>query len=448
MVRCGRGVFEELWQVSMPTDNFDRANGGLGANWTTITNQEAPQINSNGVVPLTVSATQAAAFWNADTIHPDQYSQVTITALNTDFNKGGGPIVRASASAQTFYILRVFGALDGSCNADLVSSVAGAELNIAQSTTFPASAGSLVRLEVLGEVLRVYVDGILRMGPFTDTLISSGQPGLEVHANTGAVTDAKIDDWEGGELAAAQAKTIWNLEALTAPSLSDILAIIDDPSGTPLSKKVTLSDFATLTVRDVVVQVKTVGSGTYTPTAGMKKVLAIAVGGGGAGAGGINTDSAGGGGGGGGTVIRLMTAADIGASKSYVVGAAGNATTLDTAGALMNAGAGGAGTAGAQAGALGVHAAGGTGGAASNGDLNIPGMAGAVGLTFSGTDGMGGPGGSSRFGFGGGSAGTNVAGVAGTAYGGGGSGGHASATQDRAGASGADGILYLIEFLD
>lgn len=248
-------------------------------------------------------------------------------------------------------------------------------------------------------------------------------------------------------------ETIWQLGELSSPALVDLLVAVDDPAGTPATRKLALSDFAPLTVSNVVVQVKTVGSGTYTPTAGMKKVLAIAVGSGGGGGGGINTDSAGGGGGGGGTVIRLMTAAQIGASKAYVVGAGGaaagngNATTLDTAGALMNAGGGSAGGAGATSTTVGTTTAGGAGGSASNGDLNIPGEPGERGIIYDGTNGCGGRGGGSRFGAGGAESGSNTAGNTGAAYGGGGGGGHASGTADRAGGAGADGILYLIEFI-
>lgn len=249
---------------------------------------------------------------------------------------------------------------------------------------------------------------------------------------------------------------IQGLTALTTPAREDLLVVVDDPSGTPITKKLTIANLATLAISDVVVQVKTVGSGTYTPTTGMQKVLGIAVGGGGAGAGGLATDSAGGGGGGGGTVIRLMTAAEIGASKAYVVGAggtggtsptAGAATTLDAAGALMNAGGGGVGTAGATFSVIGVHVAGGTGGTASNGTLNIPGQPGGRGVIFDGTVGAGGEGGHSVFGHGAAHGGTGLAGVNGTAYGGGGSGGHAATAGDRVGGNGADGILFLLEFL-
>lgn len=240
---------------------------------------------------------------------------------------------------------------------------------------------------------------------------------------------------------------ILDLVANASPALEDLLAAVDDPSGSPITKKLALSDFAPLTVSNVAVQVKTVGSGTYTPTTGMKKVLAIGVGGGGAGGGGINTDSSGGGGGGGGTVIRLLTAAQIGVSKGYVVGAAGAATTLDTAGALLNAGGGSAGSDGAGSTTTGVQTAGGAGGTASNGDLNIPGEPGRWGVQFDNLRGLGGRGGSSVFGSGGQPGGDDAVGGAGSLYGGGGAGGAAVDTTDRAGGAGASGVLYLIEFL-
>jgi hypothetical protein len=245
---------------------------------------------------------------------------------------------------------------------------------------------------------------------------------------------------------------IWQLSELTSPALVDLLLAVDSPGGSPATKKLALSDFlSALALSNVVVQVKALGSsGTYTPTSGMKKVLGIAVGGGAAGGNASATDSASGGGGGGGTVIRLMTAAQIGSSKSYAVAndsiTGGNSTTLDTAGALMNAGGGSAGTQGAGFSVVGVSVAGGAGGSASNGDINIPGQDGQRGIIYSGTKGWGGCGGSSAFGFGGEGA-NGAAGGNGKVYGGGGAGGHAATTSDRNGGFGAGGILYLIEFI-
>jgi len=261
-----------------------------------------------------------------------------------------------------------------------------------------------------------------------------------------------------GERIASAIAGIGRLPAHTSIALEDLFAAVDDPGGTPVTKKMSGTDLRTLTCSDLAVQVKTVGSGTYTPTSGMRKVLVIGVGGGGGGDAGLATDSAGGGGGGGGTCIRVLSAAQIGVSKAYVVGAkglgrtsaqastAGTATTLDAAGALLNAGGGQPGTAGAGFSTVGVSVAGGAGGAASNGDLNIPGKPGERGVIYSGTTGWAGNGGASVFGFGG--VGVNAgAGAIGTGYGAGGAAGHAATATDQNGANGTDGILYFLEFI-
>lgn len=240
------------------------------------------------------------------------------------------------------------------------------------------------------------------------------------------------------------------LTALTAPTTDDLLAIVDDPAGTPVTKKITLANLiggtSALFVSNVTVQILTSASGTYTPTAGMKKVLFIAVGPGGNGASITAVDEMSGGGGGGGTCIRLMTAAQIGASKAYTVGASsGNNTTLNTTDLVANSGSNG--SASGLTTTLGTQAAGGAGGTASGGDLNIPGEAGQRGIIYDTTNGCGGAGGSSMFGAGGAESGTEAAGANGTAYGGGGGGAHCAGGVDRAGGTGAAGVIYAIEFL-
>lgn len=247
---------------------------------------------------------------------------------------------------------------------------------------------------------------------------------------------------------------ITDLTALTAPADADLLAIVDDVVGTPITKKGTIADLLKLTVRNVVIQVLTSSSGTYTPTAGMKKVLAIAVGGGGGSPAETGADAATGGGGGGGAAIRLLTAAQIGASKAYTVGqsstGAGNSTTLDS-GTLLQATGGGVGASTGNSTTLGVQAKGGQGGIGSNGDINIRGGSGGPGVIYSTSQGQGGMGGNSIFG-GGGRGGvlttTVEQGEAGGAYGGGAGGGHTSDGTDLNAIAGAAGVLIMIEFLE
>lgn len=244
---------------------------------------------------------------------------------------------------------------------------------------------------------------------------------------------------------------ITELPSNTAPVTTDVLPIFD--IGGTVDQKITIANLLTLFVTNVTVQVL-VASGTYTPTTGMKKCLAICVGGGGGGASGTNTDSAGGGGGGGGCAIKLLTSADIGASKAFHIGAAGAAegnggiTHIGADGSeLVNATGGTAGTAGAGSTTIGTQAAGGAGGVGTVGDLLIAGSPGGCGLIYSTAEGVGGKGGNSFFGTGGAASATNTDGVAGSGYGGGGGGGHASSSTNEYGAAGSIGVIYVIEFL-
>jgi hypothetical protein len=245
---------------------------------------------------------------------------------------------------------------------------------------------------------------------------------------------------------------ITSLTALTTPATVDLLAIIDDPGGTPLTKKITLANLLTLFLTNVTVQILTGASGTYTPTTGMKKALVIAVGGGGAGGDITAADEVSGGGGGGGTVIRLFTAAEIVGHDGYTVGqaatGAGSNTTFSSSPTLLTAGGGGIGASSGLTTTLGAGAAGGAGGTATGGDINIPGEAGARGVMYSTTLGQGGAGGRSVLGAGGGEPAADTVGAVGTAYGGGGSGTHTSADVDRLGGNGAAGVIYVIEFLN
>lgn len=239
---------------------------------------------------------------------------------------------------------------------------------------------------------------------------------------------------------------ITGLGANTTPATTDLLVMVDDPGGTPVTMKMTIATLLALAMTNVTMQVFAAGSGTYTPTTGMKKVLVILVGPGGNGGSVTGVDCVGGGGGGGGTVIRLCTAAEVGVSKAYVVGTAGNNSTFAVNSMQATFGANGASSADSTT--LGTLGAGGAGGVGSGGDLNIKGQAGFRGVIHSTSAGLSGAGGNSMFGGGASQAGPNAAGTAGGAYGGGGSGGACSEGTDRAGGAGADGVMYCIEFLN
>jgi hypothetical protein len=221
-----------------------------------------------------------------------------------------------------------------------------------------------------------------------------------------------------------------------------------------------LSFTSSAVITRVAVQVFT-GSGTYTPTTGMKYCVMEAVGGGGGGGGTATSagSAAGGGGGGGSYAKKVSTAATVGASQTVTIGAAGTAGTAgnnaggnggDTSvGSICvgKGGTGGGGNAGAAAQSLG-----GAGGVAGTGDLTVVGgrgkNGGGAGITTVLVP--SGEGGSSLFGQGAVAAQVSSSGNApdsGT-YGGGGSGGSCyNGGGAVAGGAGAPGLVVITEYL-
>ncbi len=219
----------------------------------------------------------------------------------------------------------------------------------------------------------------------------------------------------------------------------------------------TLSPLIETAFTKVVSQVFT-SSGTYTPTTGMKYCIIELVGGGGGGGGSQTaaTASLPGAGGGGGYARKVVTAAAIGTSQTVTIGAGGAggaaganngvAGGTTSVGAIISATGGGAGNTASSG--LGGS---GSGGIGSGGDINI---AGGSGLTGSGTGvtyGVGSTGGTSFFGnpnaAGTGNGGSHGSGSAGLNYGSGGGGGLTLNSTQDAGGAGADGVVFITEYV-
>ena len=213
-------------------------------------------------------------------------------------------------------------------------------------------------------------------------------------------------------------------------------------------------------------QAFTASSGTYTPTTGMVYCIVEAWGGGGAGGGCTSTtsnSSAGGGGGAGSYSRRILTAAQIGASEAYAIGAGGTPGTAGnnaggngadtTLGSTLVVGKGGSGGGG---GAAGSQGAGGAGGIAGTGDLTGIGNNGLNGLTTAAVSTefvLSGVGASTILGPGAntGSQQVSTTGSGATANTGAGGGGAVSwngaSTPNRAGGAGGSGYMIITEFL-
>lgn len=292
---------------------------------------------------------------------------------------------------------------------------------------------------------------------------------LGVGANTNVLTlSGGLPSWQAGSSAASI--TVGTTTVNTGTTLNFLYNNAGVLANTPLvaGNGIVLSGTANATITNGgVVKVqpaqKITATGTYTPTTGMIYVQVECVGGGGGG-GGLASSTASGtsAGGGSGAYSRIiLTAAQIGASKSITIGtggpqgsagansgSAGGDTCLGGAACTTNlcsakGGSGGGGTTAPN------QSAGGAGGLASGGvgDVKISGNGGSngTGSSTNTSNWVSGPGAPSFFG-GGAIGATAGGGNNGTDCGGGGSGAASNAGGNFPGGTGAAGCIVLTEF--
>ena len=83
------------------SDNFNRADGVLGSNWTTVAGTAAPKIVSNTLRAGTASALNSA-YWSASTFGADQFAQ---TSLPNSSGSQYGPGIAVRLSGAKGYFL-------------------------------------------------------------------------------------------------------------------------------------------------------------------------------------------------------------------------------------------------------------------------------------------------------------------------------------------------------
>lgn len=166
------------------SDDFNRADGGLGANWTTMAS--GLTISSNQVVS---SGSPAEVFRSAEAFADDQFSQVKVVS-------GAGNAwlvlhVRVQ-DALNYYAAYSQAAFNGTVL--IFKFVAGSGSVLASGSLSTGTDGDTVKFEAVGTSLRYYQAGGLELSA-SDSTYTSGSPGF------GAYSQYVVDDWAGGPIA-------------------------------------------------------------------------------------------------------------------------------------------------------------------------------------------------------------------------------------------------------
>jgi hypothetical protein len=201
---------------AIATDNFNRANGTLGSNWSDINagNADVLLIDNNQVYGQ-VAGHFGVSRWNgAGTFSNDQYSSAKLKAIdNYGTSYGIGVVARCSADTDGgrdyYYVMvQMTNTSGGTFTTVLGKVVNGTNTNL-HSAAVTWSNDDLVSIECEGTTIRACKNGAALGGSFTatDSALSTGKPGLAVMgpAATGLFY---ADDWEGGDITASSSASI------------------------------------------------------------------------------------------------------------------------------------------------------------------------------------------------------------------------------------------------
>jgi hypothetical protein len=177
------------------TDDFNRADGGLGLNWAKpAPASEQTLVIVNQEVTPDIEQAHCYVYWIGNTFSQDQYSQVRISNVGI----WNGVIARAQPIVDRFYMAFVFGPNDYR----LYLRKDGLYYSLINGNTETWVPGDIIRLEASG-VNPVRLT-LLRNGnpvlTFTDSTenLVGGSPGIGIWSLFGE--HRAVDNWEGGNL--------------------------------------------------------------------------------------------------------------------------------------------------------------------------------------------------------------------------------------------------------
>ncbi|HUK67149.1 MAG TPA: alpha/beta hydrolase-fold protein [Streptosporangiaceae bacterium] len=171
------------------SDDFNRANGSLGPNWTDIS--DGGLAISSDAAAGTAAAGLSGDVWTADSFTSDQYSQVQVTSTQLTGGQWIGPAVRAQDSGQEAYV-GIYNWNNGSPDLMLFKRNGGTWTQLGSYNSGPLAAGTQLEVTAAGSIISFLENGVQRITA-TDTSLTGGAPGI-ISFGTG-----QVGSWSGGD---------------------------------------------------------------------------------------------------------------------------------------------------------------------------------------------------------------------------------------------------------
>lgn len=183
----------------MPTDNFNRADGSPGANWTANVGAAGDYLIDTNKIKAAHSG-YGSMYYSGAAFANDQTSELLITATSGGYI---GVACRVSAAANTWYGF----ILDGT-NTERFKYVAGTGTSMGSSPT-TVTAGDTLKIGAVGTDITYYKNGSA-VASVTDSSIASGYAGI---GGFGFASTGMGDDWAGLDVGGVGADLSANLSA-------------------------------------------------------------------------------------------------------------------------------------------------------------------------------------------------------------------------------------------
>ena len=182
--------------TTVASDNFNRADGGLGSNWTTVSGLGAPAIVSNRVQN---SGGAVGAIWSGAGSFDStkQFASIELTDISEENNQVAVWIHAVPATGVGYLGVANFNAFAGEVDF-IIYEMPGFNLVASSGAGFSYSIGDIYALSRDGDgILEMKQNGITRASN-TDTTITGGKPGVySVGGDFGSTSG--FDNWEGGD---------------------------------------------------------------------------------------------------------------------------------------------------------------------------------------------------------------------------------------------------------
>lgn len=186
----------------LATDNFNRANGGLGANWTDDNAGGSWSISSNQAVP--VNNQDNESHYSAVTWPNDHYCKAQMYANTTNTDTGPSLMVRHTGDYATGS--KYFSTVNhlGTNNVSVYKDVSNAYTLLTRLTQ-SWTDGDTWEVDVQGTTLTTKLNGST-IDSRSDSALATGSPGI---FGSGTITtSAALDNWEGGDFASVSASLV------------------------------------------------------------------------------------------------------------------------------------------------------------------------------------------------------------------------------------------------